>query len=42
MELQHGKNSVTTVKNSGTLNLEIKYFRFYLALCKKSLVVKIQ
>ena len=42
MELQHGKNSATIVKNSGTLNLEINYFIFCLALCKKSLVVKIQ
>jgi hypothetical protein len=40
MGLQHGKNSATTVKSSGTLNLEINYFRFYLALYKKSLVIK--
>ena len=42
MGMQHGKNSATTVKNSGTLNTKINYFKFYLAPCKKSLVVKMQ
>jgi len=28
MELQHGKNSATIVKSSGTLNLEMQDFDF--------------
>ena len=35
MELQHGKNSVTTVKNSGTLNYKINYFVFLVSTMQK-------
>ena len=35
MESQHGKNSATTVKNSGTQNLETRYITFLVSTMQK-------